>query len=405
MTKSIPRKSWIVLWAAMIMNFFCGLGYIWSIIGRELMTQLEWTSVQSSMPYTIFSVAFAFTMTLAGPLQDRKGPRLIATIGSIMIGGGIFLTGLYLHPVVMIITYGVLAGGGTGTVYAASIPPAMKRFPSEKKGAVNGLILAMTALASVMYSPLTQVLINRLGISRTFLVYGIGIIVILTISAQFLENPPETADSFQTCDAAANSPVRTNVGSAEMLKTGNFYKMWFMFLLSAASSLMVIGHAANIARHQAGWNGGVILVILLALCNALGRFLGGSLSDRLGRPQLMRIVFALQAVNMFLFMFYTNQLVLMIGVAVTGLCYGVCMVIFSASTSDLYGMKNFGANYGLVFTAWGLAGVLGPISAAVIFDASGKFSLAYVLSAFLILIALVIAWTFKIHQPKPRNKI
>jgi MFS transporter, OFA family, oxalate/formate antiporter len=188
---------------------------------------------------------------------------------------------------------------------------------------------------------------------------------------------------------------------SQVLRTANFYKMWFMFALSAASGLMVIGHAANITKIQAHWEGGVIVVILLAVFNGIGRSFGGMLSDRIGRPNLMRLTFILQAANMLFFALYTNYIVLMLGVAIAGACYGACMVVFSAMTADLYGMKYFSSNYGLVFTSWGVAGVLGPIPGAIIFDATKSFNAAYLLAGAMAIAALVIAFTVKVpHEER-----
>ncbi len=400
MTDNSNRKAWAVLWAAIIINYFSGLGYIWSIIGKELMNTLHWTSLQSSLPYTVFSVMFALSMAVSGPIQDRKGPRFVATAGSILIGLGLILTGFALKPMLMVLTYGMMTGFGLGSIYAATVPPALKWFPPEKKGTINGVTVAVLALASVMYSPLTKYLMHNFGIAPTFWAIGLGILIILVSFSQLLSNPP--AGLHVAAGKSAKS-AQQEIGLKEVLKTGNFYKMWFMFTLSAASSLMVIGHAANIAKYQASWEGGFILVILLAVFNAGGRFFGGFISDKVGRPNLMRLVFIVQAINMFLFSFYTNDIILMIGVAVAGLCYGSTMVVFSAATADLYGMKNFGANYGMVFTAWGIAGVLGPIPSAIIFDATGSFHYAYLLSGGLVVISLIIALTFKMKaaQIKP----
>lgn len=189
---------------------------------------------------------------------------------------------------------------------------------------------------------------------------------------------------------------------SQVLRTANFYKMWFMFALSAAAGLMVIGHAANITKIQAHWEGGFVVVILLAIFNGIGRSFGGMLSDKIGRPNLMRLTFVIQAANMFVFAFYTNSVVLMVGVAIAGTCYGACMVVFSAMTADLYGMKYFSSNYGLVFTSWGVAGVLGPIPGALIFDATKSFNAAYLLAGAMAIVALAIAFTLKTPQESDR---
>jgi OFA family oxalate/formate antiporter-like MFS transporter len=130
-------------------------------------------------------------MALVGPVQDRKGPRFVCTIGSIFIGCGLIITGLILHPVVMVIAFGIMTGGGTGALYSATVPPPLKWFPPENKGAINGITVGVVAFSSLMYSPLTNSLVNNIGISPTFLSLGIGLLVLMTSLAQLLRNPKD----------------------------------------------------------------------------------------------------------------------------------------------------------------------------------------------------------------------
>lgn len=394
--ESRNKRGSAVFIAAVAINFFCGLGYIWSIIAKQLILQLHWTSVQAALPFTVFSLMFSLSMVLLGPVQDRKGPRFISTLGSLLIGGGLFLTGFALKPQLIVITFGCLTGFGLGSMYAATVPPALKWFPPEKRGTINGTIVAALALASLMYSPVTNYLMVAWGIAPTFWIIGGSLLVLLTGFSQILRNPPADLSFPGKANEGAEAIVEMDAG--QMLRTGSFYKIWLMFALSASSSLMIVGHAANIAKEQANWSGGFILVILLALCNGGGRFLGGFLSDKLGKSRLMILTFILQGTNMFLFASYRTPLLLAWGVAIAGLCYGSTMVVFSAATAGRFGLRNFGANYGIVFTAWGLAGVVGPLPSAVIFDSTGNYRAAYILSGVLVLIALGTALSYHYRE-------
>ncbi len=386
------KRGPVVLAAAMLINFFCGLGYIWSVIAKQLIIQLHWTHVQASMPFTVFSVMFALSMMALGPLQDRRGPRFISTLGSLLIGGGLVLTGFFVGPLPMVLTFGCMTGFGLGSMYAATVPPALKWFAPEKRGTINGAIVATLALASIMYSPLTQSLMVTVGIASTFKIIGGIVLVLLVGLSQLLANPP---DEEQERTAVPDAGAATQMNRSQMLRTLNFYKIWLMFALSASSSLMIVGNAADIAREQAGWSGGYILVIILAISNGSGRFLGGFLSDKLGQANLMRLTFIVQAVNILLFIVYDNPALLILGVLIAGLCYGSTMVVFSAETAAQYGVRNFGANYGIVFTAWGLAGVFGPLPSAKVFDTTGSYTLAYIISCVVVLVALGIALSYR----------
>ncbi|OZV12665.1 oxalate:formate antiporter [Tissierella sp. P1] len=389
-------KKYKVLWAATLTNVIAGLVYIWSVISKALIEDLNWTSKEASLPYTMITVFFVIAMVIFGKIQDEKGPKLTVTIGGILMGAGLIFSGIFTDPKIMILTMGVIAGTGIGTVNASTVPPAVKWFPYEKKGMITGIVVAGVGLSSVFYSPLANYLISKVGISKTFIYIGVGALILTLILAQLLENPPEGFLSQKTTSTEKKKDKASNDFTwKEMIKTLNFYKLWLMLTFSSSAGLMIIGHVSSIAKSQVNWQAGFILVILLSIFNALGRILGGTLSDKIGRVSLMKMVFILQGVNMFLFAKYSNIGLLAIGVAIAGLCYGAGFSVFPATVTDLYGIKNFGINYGLTYTGWGVGGIIGPMTAAAIFDSTHNYNTAYIVAGILLVISTIIAFTFK----------
>lgn len=388
-----------VLTAATAISFVSGILYIWSLVGKALVKEFHWSSTEASLPYTVATLSFAIAMIFAGRFQDSKGPRMSASIGGILLGGGLILSGFSNTPFLMVITFGVIVGLGIGINSASTTPPALKWFPAGKKGFVTGTVVAGIGFASVVYSPLINSLLASYGVSKAFIFLGIGTLVLSVALAQFLNNPPEachSASEDSKSDEGWNPAQNKNdLNYREMIRTADFYKLWIMLAFSSSAGLMIIGHAATIATNQAHWDNGFLLVIFLAVFNTLGRFLGGTLSDKIGRIQLLRITFFLQALNMILFSHYSSIPTLAIGVGVAGFCYGATFAVFPATTADFYGLKNLGFNYGIVFTAWGLGGVIGPMTAAKIFDTTGNYRLAYMVAFILLLIAAMITFTFK----------
>jgi predicted MFS family arabinose efflux permease len=262
---------------------------------------------------------------------------------------------------------------------------------------VTGVSVAGIGISAVVYSPLANTLLHTVGIEKTFIYIGIAALVLMLTLSQFLTNPPagyvpvSDGTPKRPAQKAASIPAR-DMGLKDIVKTSSFYKYWIMFMISSSAGLMVIAHAANIAKVQITWEGGFYLVILLSIFNAAGRISGGAVSDKIGRINLMRIIFGLQAVNMLLFTFYFNIGLLALGIAVAGFCYGASFSVFPATIMDLYGMKHFGANYGLIMTAWGLGGVIGPMMAAAIFDANKNYDLAYIIAGILLVITFLITF-------------
>lgn len=392
------KDGWKVLIAGLCINLTLGVLYSWSVIKKAIVSEWGWTNSDASLPYTVAIVVWAITLLFAGRMQDKIGPRKVVTLGAIFTGLGLVLSSLIHSVPLLIITFGILAGGGIGFAYASVTPPALKWFHPSKKGMVTGIVVSGMGLASLYIAPLTTMLLENLGVSKTFLVLGIFILVIATSLAQLIHNPP----AGYVPPTPANAP-KTNAPKIhtrdfawkEMIKTKQFYFLWIMFAFASSAGLMIIGNIATIAKTQAHWEKGFYLVGLLAIFNAFGRLAAGFLSDKIGRVKTLMIVFVLQGVNMMLFAGYSAPLSISIGTALAGIGYGALLSLFPSLVADYYGVKNFGGNYGVLYTAWGISGTIGPIIAAMVVDKTGTFDLAYIISAALLAIALVLAMLTK----------
>ncbi|OPL07609.1 MAG: oxalate:formate antiporter [delta proteobacterium ML8_F1] len=389
----MEKKARRVLVAATGINLVSGMLYTWAIVSRVLISEMGWTNRQASLPYTLATIGFVIAMMIFGRIQDTRGPRFTATIGVALVGSGLFLSGLVPEPFFVALGFGVLTGLGIGTLNVSTMPPALKWFPKEKKGMVGGVVVAGVSLSSMVYAPLADWLTRTYGVSTFFIVVGMISFGVSMVLAQFLSNPPGLELS-----AAQVRPDAGEYGKEftwqEMVRTPKFWTVWLMFGLSSSAGLMVIGHIVSIASVQAAWEGGFLLVMLLALLNTFGRFAGGSLSDKVGRINLIRGLFVLSALNMLAFSSYVTVPLLALGVAIAGMCYGAAFSVFPAVVSDLYGNQNFGANYGIMFSSWGVGGTIGPMTAAWIYDMTGGFVQAYRVSALLLLTGFVVTFLF-----------
>lgn len=396
--KAVRNRGWSVAFSAAGVTLTAGIVYAWSVISNGLIAEYNWTSTEASLPYTTMTIAFVAAMVVFGRVQDIYGPQICTVLSGILVGCGMILSGLVKSPWLMAITFGAITGSGIGITNICTTPPALKWFPPDKKGLISGIVVTGAGLAPVLYSPASNFLIIYAGVAKTFIYIGIFALVVITLLAKFIVNPPAGYKSGAAPETAASSLAGREITGWQMIKTPEFCKMWLMFSFSAAAGLMIIAHAAIIAKVQVNWEGGYLLLILLALFNACGRLSCGAVSDKIGRFNLMRLVFILQAINMFIFSRYLSVGLLSLGMAITGLCYGALFSVFPAATADLFGLKNFGANFGLLFTAWGLSGIIGPLTAARVFDVTGAYNRAYLIAGCLVIISLILGFTFKKRQ-------
>ncbi len=386
----VKNIGWRVTIAAILLNLASGFLYAWSVYAAALIQELGFTKTQAMLPYTVALAMLAVMMVPGGKLFDKYGPRVVATAGGILMIVGMALTSMQTTIPGFIVFFGVMVGTGAGISYGVTIPSAVKWFQPAKRGLVSGLVVAGLGLAAAYAAPLAQVIINAVGVKQTFLIIGIvfgGLVVLL---AQFLAVPPAgyLPPGTPAPDASGVSGKR-EFSPSEMMDTIQFWQIWFMYCFGAIAGLMVIGHIAIIANIQAQLKWGFALVAILAVFNSGGRVVGGFLSDRIGRNQTLILMFALQAANMLMFRNYTSLTSLTIGVCITGLAYGALLGIFPALTYDFFGLQNSGMNYGLVFTAFGAAGIIGPLTAGKIVDVTGSYSYAYIAAAVILVIAAV----------------
>jgi len=427
MRRQEKLNKWTVLWSAIGISIVLGLLYVWSVISKGLQDELGWTSTQASMPYTVFTISMAIGFFISGRIQDRHGPRICVTAASILMGIGLLVSGLFTTPALVMIGFGIINGFGVGSGNVSSLSPSLKWFPYSKKGMVSGAVLAGIGFSAVIYSPLSNYLLGAVGVSNSFLVFGaVAFAFIFVLSFNMYDPPlgydreaPDKGDGPADKGDGPVSPVRRkgqtglsplsagpsplsgatvtgeDVCTRDMLKTPNFYLLFVLFAISSASGLMIIGHAAKIVQVQASWEGGFLLVIVLSIFNTLGRFLGGMISDKVGRTKTLIIILSIQAVNMLLFGLYGNLATVAIGILAAGFCYGSIFSVMPALTSDLYGLKNFGANYGTVFLAWGIGGIIGPMTAARIFDSTGAYNTSYLIACALSVAAIFIVFAMR----------
>lgn len=391
----VENIGWRVTVFAVLLNLASGFIYAWSVWAAALIEELGFTRTEAMLPYTVALAVLAIMLVPGGKLFDKFGPRVVAVSGGILIIVGMIMASLQISIIGLVFWFGLIVGTGAGISYGVSIPSAVVWFPPAQRGLVSGLVVAGLGLAAAYAAPLAQLIINAVGVQQTFMIYGIVFGVLVCLFGLGLKLPPTGYVPPGTPEPAAEVSATKEFAPSEMVATSAFWLIWLMYCFGAVAGLMVIGHIAIIAGVQAGMKWGFALVAILAVFNSGGRIIGGFMSDRIGRKLTLTVMFAVQAVNMLIFSNYTSMTALTIGVCIAGIAYGALLAIFPAITYDYYGMKNRGMNYGLVFTAFGTAGIIGPLTAGKIADATGTYDMAYTAAAVILILAAVLVQFLK----------
>jgi len=401
-----PSKNhgWIVVFAGVGINLVLGVLYSWSVISKKIPADWNWTEADRSLPYSVACLVFSLAMVPAGILQDRIGPRVVASIGGVLMGAGLVLASFANTPLNYTLGFGVLVGLGMGFGYSSTTPPAIKWFPAARTGLIAGMVVGGFGVASVYIAPLAESLINGYGVSATMFSFGIGILVIAVGLAQLLKVPPAGyVPAGATAPVVGDAVRKIDFTPLEILRTWQFYVLWFMYACGAGAGLMIISKLAKMVDAQAGVKLGFVLVACLAVGNGGGRVIAGIISDKIGRRATMFGCFLIQAVLILLLSqaskenFLGDATVLAVLSALIGANYGANLALFPSVTKDFYGLKNFGANYGLLFTSWGLGGFMLSMLAGKVYDSTKTFTFAYECSAGLLIAAAVV--TFLVTPP------
>jgi OFA family oxalate/formate antiporter-like MFS transporter len=416
--------------AAVGINLALGILYTWSVISKDIPADWKWSEADKSWPYSIACLVFSLMMVPAGRLQDRIGPRIVATIGGLLVGAGMILASYTTSFLGYILGFGILTGSGIGFGYASATPPAVKWFSAKRTGLIAGIVVSGFGLASVYAaplskwlivgvsdsmkmnmtwaskSPLTEWLFGGFGLPNTMLTLGIAFLIVVVGLSQLLVAPPAGYVPAGSAPKVAPGPnaKKENFSPWEILSTVQFYLLWFMYTCGAGAGLMVISKLATIASKQVGLDLGFLLVAALGVGNGAGRILAGVLSDKLGRKTTMFGCFVVQAVLVIILSLakadtiLANGLVLALLSALIGANYGANLSLFPSITKDYYGLKNFGVNYGLVFTAWGVGGCMLSLGAGLLYDKYQTFAYAYYGASTLLVLAAIV--TFLVKPPR-----
>ncbi|OPX89676.1 MAG: putative MFS-type transporter YhjX [Pelotomaculum sp. PtaB.Bin104] len=392
-------NRWLIVAGALLIQVCLGAVYIWSVFKAPLMEKFGWAATSTSFTFSITILVFATTTIFAGKLQDKIGPRWVATAGGLLYALGLILASKTTSIAYLYVTFGVIGGIGIGAGYVCPLATCVKWFP-DKKGLITGLAVAGFGLGGMVFTPIANALKDSVGLMSSFAYLGIiyGIFVIL--GAQVLVNPPagyKPAGWNPPAPVAGKAAAASDYSTGEMVKTTQFFVIWLSYFFGSAAGLMIIANALPIAQAQ-GLSAGLAAsaVMTVALFNAAGRIMWGVVSDKLGRTKTLMLIFLICGITMLSLKLLTGVMIL-VGVSLVGFCFGGFLAVYPSLTADYYGTKSYGMNYGTIFLSYGVGAVAGPMLYDIMKSpVAGQLSATpLMISGILCLVGLALAFTLK----------
>ncbi len=392
MTKNTPSPHktpplwlrWRIPFAGFLLGLMCGFSYAWGVLVVPKMEQFGWTKAEATLPFTVYMVVLALVMVPAGWMQDRWGPRSVATVGAVLFFvayGLAALVGYFPNPWWLVFSYGLIGGTACGLSYACVVPPTRKWFPDRPGFAVSTAVMGF-GLAALVIAPIkSEYLLPVHGIEETFLLMGFLTLVVCLAAASILEDPPAGWKPYgwQPPADLDGVPAQPEYTPRQLWGTAKFWLAWFTLGSVIAGGLMSLGLlpafglSIGLSSVQAA-----VAVSIFSAFNGFGRPLAGFLADRFGLMRVMIITYCVQAAVLFVFPVFAVTLpALYVASALLGWGFAVTLGLFPVLTASCFGTKHLGVNYGLVFTAFGL-GAFAPFVGSWLFGVTGSYTPAFV---------------------------
>ncbi|MDD2671795.1 MAG: OFA family MFS transporter [Syntrophales bacterium] len=430
-------NRWLVVLGALLIQVSLGAVYIYSVFKPSLGVRFpSWSATDLALPSQIILAFFALSIVFAGRIQDKVGPKKVATAGGILLGAGLILSSFAQDLLTFTLCFSVVGGIGIGAAYVCPIATCVKWFP-DMRGMITGLAVAGFGAGALDFTPVAKTLIASQGIMATFMWLGAIFLVAVVLGAQLMVVPPAGyKPEGWNPPAPAAGAAKTAGGEftwQEMLKTTQFWFLWLTYFAGCTAGLMIIMNVMNLWQTvsileaakaaptipQAAFKSitdlGATAIMIVAILNALGRIIWGKVSDAIGRKMTLVIMFGVSGVVMLFLNSFTSFALFIIGVSTVGFCFGGFLALYPAVTTDYFGTKNVGANYGWMFTAYGAGGLFGPWLAPKLMSvlqkvpyetmdkgvlvtkqfAAGNFLTAFIIAGVMCLVSVGIVWATK----------
>ncbi|MEQ8171911.1 MAG: OFA family MFS transporter [Candidatus Eremiobacterota bacterium] len=370
--ENLENKRWLIAIAGVIMQVSLGTVYAWSVFKKPIMTNHGWTETSTQVTFMICIGMIGLAAAFGGTLLDKKGPRFVATIGGILFGIGTLLAGLadQMGSIALLyLGFGFIGGLGNGFGYVTPIATLIRWFP-DKRGLVTGLAVMGFGFGAFFMGKIAPGMINTMGVANTFYILGAIFLVLVTASAQLFKNPPQGwLPAGFTPVAGKSATAADSFNFDEAIKTPQWWMLWGMLFLNVTAGIGLLSQLSPMAQElykntitdeKALAIAGGSIVAIASIFNGLGRLFWAGLSDSIGRKNVFMIMFLTQAVLYIILPQVSNVMLFTVFACYLLACYGGGFATMPGFAADAFGPAYIGKVYGIMITAWGVAGVVGP---------------------------------------------
>ena len=392
------KNRWLIALSAIGIHICIGSVYAWSVLTKPIMQAMGFTLKETTWTFSIAILFLGLSAGFLGDYVEKYGPRKSGLTSTCFFGLGMFGTALALHlnslPLLYLF-YGVIGGIGLGTGYITPVSTLVKWFPNNR-GFATGLAIMGFGFASLIAGPLMQILVAKYGLVQNFIILGCVYMVIMAASALYLE-PPKASNGGPSGINVKSILPDTQFTAKEARKTWQFYALWWIFFTNITCGIGLLAVASPMAQEVVKMTpmAAASMVGIIGLINGLGRIFWSTISDYLGRSTVYVAFFLIQIFAFYALAETSSAFIFQLIVFVIISCYGGGFSCMPAFLSDLFGTKELSAIHGKILTAWGMAGIAGPLLLSWIRETTNSYSITLYFFSACFVVSLIIAAILK----------
>ena len=393
------KNRWLIALSAIGIHICIGSVYAWSVLTKPIMQAMGFTLKETTWTFSIAILFLGLSAGFLGDYVEKYGPRKSGLTSTCFFGLGMFGTALALHlnslPLLYLF-YGVIGGIGLGTGYITPVSTLVKWFPNNR-GFATGLAIMGFGFASLIAGPLMQILVAKYGLVQNFIILGCVYMVIMAASALYLEPPKASNGGPSGINVKSILPDTTQFTAKEARKTWQFYALWWIFFTNITCGIGLLAVASPMAQEVVKMTpmAAASMVGIIGLINGLGRIFWSTISDYLGRSTVYVVFFLIQIFAFYALAETSSAFIFQLIVFVIISCYGGGFSCMPAFLSDLFGTKELSAIHGKILTAWGMAGIAGPLLLSWIRETTNSYSITLYFFSACFVVSLIIAGILK----------
>jgi MFS transporter, OFA family, oxalate/formate antiporter len=407
----VPRHSWLLLAGAFTaFTIGAGLMHSYAVFLIAFIEAFGWSRGETSIAYSVSQMVAGISSPLVGVLVDRIGPRRLLLLGGLLLVLGLLGSAFIWRLWQIVVLYGVVMTFGANCLGLVVFVPILSRMFVRRRGMAISIVQSANGLARAVSAPAVQYLISGIGWRPTYLVQAAFMAaVVLPLAAWFRRADPPKAAAAELAAAPASSPAVAPGGGwtlAEAMRTPHFWLLFAVYLFTGLGSFFVSLHQLAFAVDR-GFDRIYAAEVLGmgAFLAIFGTIITGVLSDIIGRELSAIMAYGFSIVGVICALFITNStqhLLLWLHACLFGLTWGARGPAITAKTADLFPGGQLGAILGVITIGSGLGAALGSWGAGFIFDVSGSYELAFILSIAAYLGGVVAFWALR--RPPVRRR-